>query len=253
MWLSGLSYNKDTTTTTNNANTNGTQQQQQQRSMPNSVASFTTTTTTTIPLFVLYAHRRWFHREMMDLLWNRLGRHLLTGYGEVNALTSDVYQQRQMQYYRFVWRRLVQRNRQLRKRLLVCISSAAAAWNNKKIRFYFSRRIKSSAAGENEENHDDEDDGIESLSTTTTTMANDSDSNYNYNYNYNKSCPICDTNEIAVPYRLVDCCGSVACYTCLWEYVATATATTKLQSSVAMAMTVPCPVCYQDSQRCRPV
>ncbi|OEU12902.1 hypothetical protein FRACYDRAFT_244175 [Fragilariopsis cylindrus CCMP1102] len=54
MFLSGLSF----TTTATSANT--------MSSSPLPIASST--------LFVLYAHRRWFHREFVDLVWNRIGR-----------------------------------------------------------------------------------------------------------------------------------------------------------------------------------
>ena len=71
LWMSGLSYRPTTT--------QGTKQ-----------AATSTATIATIPIFVLYAHRRWLHREAVELLWNKFGRSIILMQRETTELGSAV-------------------------------------------------------------------------------------------------------------------------------------------------------------------
>jgi hypothetical protein len=213
LWWSGLSYelsqpppptttnNKNTTTANNNNNT---------------MTANTLTATTTLPLFVLYAHRRWFHKEAMELLWNQVGRGLLVLHGEISELSSSVS------------------------------SALVIEWRTKVLRWSYqldrlSRKIQgidiTSHVGGQTNNHPN----------------NENDAGFTDKQN--ESCILCGTNEVVVPYRLVECCGKVVCYVCLWERLASTTSMTRKRTTMeaAPAVTVLCPVCCQDIQRCEPV
>ncbi|OEU06578.1 hypothetical protein FRACYDRAFT_254262 [Fragilariopsis cylindrus CCMP1102] len=87
MYLSGLSYNTASATSANTMS-----------SSPLPIASST--------LFVLYAHRRWFHREFVDLVWNRIGRSLITTSNEINEMIIPFYQ-KQKQYLLFLYKQKI--------------------------------------------------------------------------------------------------------------------------------------------------
>ncbi len=157
MYMSGLSYQRNTTS-------------------PARIA-----TRTMIPLFVVYAHRRWFHREAIELLWNKIGRGLLVVQQETSELRSSVS------------------------------SLLATEWRMCKVRWSYR---------------------LDKLKKPNQ-VCND------------EECALCGTKTIVVPYRLVECCGKVACYVCLWDRLAS--------SKNASLETVSCPVCYQVISRCEPV
>jgi hypothetical protein len=215
LWWSGLSYE---------------QSQLQQPSPPNNKTNTTansktnnalTANTTMLPLFVLYAHRRWFHKEAMELFWNKIGRGLLVLHGETSELWSSVSSALVIE-----WRTRVMRWSYRLDRLL-------------------SRNFRGSI-----------DNSIVTrvvVGGGQTTNANNSNDNENgAGFTDNEPCILCGTHRVVVPYRLVECCGKVVCYVCLWERLAATTRKTSTDTTAGV-ITVSCPVCCQDIQRCEPV
>lgn len=167
LWMSGLSY------------------------QPTRSNVLNTTSKTMIPFFVLYAHRRWFHREAMELLWNKIGRSLLNIHQETIELSSLV-----------------------RSSFATELRMLQVRWSYKIDKLL--QRI--------------------SWNPTQRTLSMDS--------HEKEECALCGTNQIVVPYRLVECCGKVACYVCLWE---------RLASKTNSIDKVSCPICHQEISRCEPV
>jgi hypothetical protein len=74
------------------------------------------------------------------------------------------------------------------------------------------------------------------------------------------SCCLCETKPIPVPY-IIQSCGHVACYTCLWNYMEKELNTvTKKNSRRGRQHGTPaedpvlfCPVCYRPIQSCQPL
>jgi len=218
LWWSGLSYEQSqsqqpSTTTNNDNNSNKTNK------TANSNNALTATTTT-LPLFVLYAHRRWFHKEAMELFWNKIGRGLLVVHGESSELWSSVSSALAIE-----WRTKVMRWSYRLNRLL-----------SRKFRGRIDNSIASHGVGGGQSNNHHPD-----------------KSENDKGFTDNEPCILCGTHKVVVPYRLVECCGKVVCYVCLWERLAATTRKTSTDTTAAEAVTVSCPVCCQDIQRCEPV
>jgi len=79
LWWSGLSYQSQKTAANPNRNAS-----------PPTTPNQTALSSTVVPLFVLYAHRRWFHKETTELLWNKIGKGLLAIHGDTSALCASV-------------------------------------------------------------------------------------------------------------------------------------------------------------------
>ena len=177
LWWSGLAYQSKQQKPTNVSNG---QASSNNNSNPTSIV---------LPLFVLYAHRRWFHREVVELLWNRLGRSLLVVQGETSRLWSDIVMSLRNEWSQFI---------RIKQRLVSSNSSG-------------------SQLGYSQDNIAD------------------------------TPCALCGKSKMVIPYRLVECCGAVACYVCLWERIA---ADKKNHQNTAR---VSCPVCTQSITRCEPL
>lgn len=176
LWVSGLSYQPTTLQGTN---------------------TVSTATIATIPLFVLYAHRRWFHREAVELLWKKFGRSILLMQRETTELGSAV------------------------------AFSITTEWKMLMVRWSYKLKQLSRNIFPNE-----------SLPPT--------DSESRPNEREDEPCAICGAHKVVVPYRL-GCCGTVACYVCLWERLAS---TANHGQKVGSKM--PCPICFQNISKCEP-
>ena len=181
LWMSGLSY-----------------QPRKQRAQ----TAFSTATSVTLPLFVLYAHRRWFQREALELLWNKIGRSLLVLQRETTEMGSSV------------------------------VSSLVTEWRMKVVCWSYKLKVllfpKTAIFPKSSESSID--DKKEPQSET-------------------EPCALCGTDKVVVPYRLSGCCGKVVCYVCLWDRLASNTALRK----GLFSENIPCPICYQDISKCKPV
>jgi hypothetical protein len=81
LWWSGLSYQSQKTAVAANPNPNAS---------PPTTPNQNALSSTVVPLFVLYAHRRWFHKEATELLWNKIGKGLLAIHGDTSAMCASV-------------------------------------------------------------------------------------------------------------------------------------------------------------------
>lgn len=229
LWWSGLSY----------------QHENDRPNHPTKQTSTTPSATTTIqqtnllPLFVLFAHRRWLQREAFELLWNKIGKGLLAIHGETTNLWSLVNERLSTEYRRYRLAIVIasgracslskQRSRRLREILLLF-------WTD-----HFQNHLHETEDDEGEDNEQKRKTTAAAAATTTLSEASSP-----------LPCPLCGKDQMVVPYR-VDCCGGTACYVCLWEHVSTTLAAASTRAKAAAAKTIPCPLCYQDIRKCSPI